>query len=228
MAAIISPRTACRYLRDINDPGMQFHSRDGKTLKNLVELSGYLKACEKGHFQHHVSPKHNHFSNWVGNQVLDKDLADQMGLVLEKNPMYLIVIKRINVLVRHATRTPRGREKARMIMENARLPEEMFITNDGRSLRNLWELKQFIESAPEHVLSYHLHGNKNDFHDWVREVLMDIELADLIWEARDKEALLEQIEKRLSYLESFDIYQKRKQALEDTIQRVHECPVYYT
>jgi hypothetical protein len=222
MMEIISPRTACRYLRDINDPRLQFRTLDGQALKNLVDLTCYLKACEDTHFRHHVRTGHNHFSNWVDNVILDKHLASQMSLVLDKNPMRIIILKRINILVRHATRTPRGREKARMILENAKLPEEMFITNDGRSLRNLWELRQFLETAPDHSISYHFHGSRNDFHDWVREVIMDIELADMIWQACCREELVKHISERLSYLEGFGVHRQDDHGLSGTAKSISE------
>jgi hypothetical protein len=222
---IISPRTACRYLRDISDARMQFRTLDGKELKNLVDLTCYLKACEDEHFRHHVSPQHNHFSNWVDNSIQDKQLACQMSLVLEKNPMRILVLKRINILVRHATRTPRGREKARMILESAKLPEEMFMTNDGRSIRNLWELKHFLETALDHSINYHFHGNRNDFHEWVREVIMDIELADLIWKAGCREEILEHVSERISYLEGFRVRERDDSDLASVLQKVREYPL---
>ena len=229
MVIIISPRTACRYLRDINDAQLQFQTRDGQTLKNLIDMACYLKSCETEHFQHHVSRQHNHFSEWVGKVVTDRDLANQMGLVLEKTPMSIIAIKRINLLVRHATRTPRGREKARMILENAQLPEEFLVTIDGRTIRNLWELKHFLETAPDHTISYHFHGNKNDFHEWVRHILLDLELADLLIGASDRGELLTHVDNRLSYLDGFKTYQNDDSDLTSIVEKIHEGPcVYYT
>jgi hypothetical protein len=229
MVVIISPRTACRYLRDVNDPRLHFNTSDGQALKNLIEMACYIKSSEEEHFRHHVSHKHNHFSNWVGSVILDKDLARQMSLVMEKKPMGMIMIKRINLLVHHATRTPRGREKARVILENARLPEEMFVTNDGREIRNLWELKGFLEEAPNHVISYHFHGNKNDFHEWVRHILLDIELADLLLEANSRQEMLQHIGQRLSYLESFRPDTSSDWDLNYILQKIREKPtVLYT
>jgi hypothetical protein len=220
MATIISPRTACRYLREIHSPSHQFRTVDGETLKSLLELACYLKACEKEPFRHHVSHQHNHFSNWVDNRVLDKDLANEMSLVLEKNPMRIIVMKRINLLVHHATRTPRGREKARMILANAELPEEIFHTNDGRTIRNLWELREFLQSANDHEVSYHFHANRNDFHDWIRHTLMDLELADKVLTAKDRGDIVRHIAERISFLEAFGTQEGQKQSLSEYVDYV--------
>jgi hypothetical protein len=201
---------------------MQFHTTDGQHLKNLIDLTFYLKGCGEEPFDYHVSREHNHFSNWVDNNVLDRDLANQMSLVLDKNPMRIIVAKRINFLVHSATRTPRGRDKARMILENAQLPEELFTANDGRVIRNLWELKEFLNSASDHTISYHISPGKNDIHNWVAEILMDYELADLIFGAKDRVEVAGHIADRLSYLEGFKVHQENEKKLASYVDRIME------
>jgi len=222
MVIVISPRTARRYLRDIRDPHMQFHTVDGKTLKNLIELTMYLRACELESFHHHVSREHNHFSNWVEHSVLDKDLAHEMSLVLDKNPMRIIVMRRVNILVHHATRTPRGREFARMVLEDAQLPEEHFVSNDGRTIRNLWELKEFLETVPDNVFIYHVNYAKNDIYEWIADVLMDLELASRIFALSEREEMAWHIMERLSQLEAFQAHKPRGHDLESYIEMIRE------
>lgn len=222
MVIIISPRTARRYLRDIRDPHLQFHTIDGRTLKNLIELAMYLKACEIESFKHHVSREHNHFSNWVEHSVLDNDLAREMSLVLDRNPMRIIVMKRVNVLVHHATRTPRGREMARMILEDTRLPEEHFHTNDGRALRNLWELREFLECVPDTIFVYHVNAVKNDVHDWIADVLLDLELASRISMLDDHREMAHHIAERLSQLEAFQAHSPRRHDLDSYIAKIRK------
>jgi len=216
----ITPRTACRYLRDITDGPSQFHTCDGITLRNLIDLSCYLKSCGNEAFKYHVSPNHNHFSNWVENSILDKHLATQLSFVLDKNPMRLMTTKRVNELVHHATRKPTPREKAAMILEDVILPEEQFVTNDGRVIRNLWELKEFVNSAKENVISYHLSPAKNDFYDWIGGVLMDAELAEKVVKANDKKDLSKYIEDRLSHLEAFRAHKPRFPSLPEHVDQI--------
>jgi len=222
MVIIISPRTARRYLRDIRDPNMQFKTIDGSTLKNLIELALYLKACETDSFKHHVSREHNHFSNWVEHSVLDKDLANEMSLVLDKNPMRIIVMKRVNVLVHHATRTPRGREFARMVLEDAQLPEEHFMSNDGRLVRNLWELLEFLENSHDRVFAYHVSPGRNDLYDWVSEVLLDFELADRILRVSERQEAARHIAERILQLEAFGAHKSRQHDMKTYISCVKE------
>ena len=224
MADIMSPRTACRYLREIHDERQQFHTKDGKSVKSLIELVCYLKVCQKETFDHHVGTSHNHFSSWVGHVVLDRDLAGQMSLVLDKNPMRIIVMKRVNILVHNATRTPRGREMARMILEDVILPEELFITIDGRTIRNLWELREFLEKSDEKAIAYHLSPIRNDFYNWVSEVIMDFELAEAMLRATGKTELSHAVARRLEYLMGFGEVGKPSHDLSFYAQKVHEHP----
>ncbi len=220
MAKNLSPRTACRYLRDLKDPGSHFRTADGKVLKNLVDLACYLKSCDMDTFRYHVSRDHNHFANWVRHSVLDNSLADQMSLVLEKNPMRLIVSKRVNHLVHGATRKVVGREKAGMILEDAELPEEHFTTNDGRALSNIWELHEFLRGADDKVLAYHIPPNGNHFHDWVGDVLMDHELADKLCHAKDKETITKLVGERISQLEAFKAHKQKQPNLSDYVDQI--------
>jgi len=224
VAIIISPRAARRYLRDINESHLQFRTWDGKTIKNLIELACYLKGCSDEAFRYHVSRDYNHFSNWVENVVLDQDLSRQMSLVLDRNPMRLIITKRVNILVFHATRKTSGREKAAMILEKAQLPEEHFVTNSGMALRDIWELKEFLETAHDHTVYYHHAPPRNDFAEWVGEVLLDFELADRLKAAFSREELARMVSERISQLEAFKVGEPKRHRLQDYAAHVRGEP----
>lgn len=226
MVIIISPRTARRYLRDINDPLQQFRTCDGQTLKNLMDLACYLKACEEEAFKYHVGRGHNHFSNWVDHVILDKDLATEISLVVDRNPMRIMVTKRINILVFHATRRPNGREKARMILDNAQLPEEHFAASDGRAIRNLWELGEFLAASQDRDFSYHCSPARNDFAEWVGEVLLDFELAQLMMGVRDRKEMARLVGERVSQLEAFGSHKSRGHSLETYVNHVRSWPMH--
>jgi len=213
MANTISPRVACRYLRDISDSRRQFHTKDGQVITNLVELACYMKSCSDEIFKHYVSKEHNHLANWVDHVILDMDLANQMHLVLQRNPMKNIVIKRVNFLVHNALRDVRRGEKARMVLQDAVLPEELFVTIDGLVVRNIWELHEFLKSAKGHVFSYHVSNLKNDFSDWIAEVLMDFELAEQVLTAETQDEMTSLVGQRVSQLEAFRVHQQKDRNL---------------
>ena len=54
----------------------QFWLHDGRVLQTLHELQEVLGNIKAETFKHHVSPKHNDFSNWIKDILGDKKLAD--------------------------------------------------------------------------------------------------------------------------------------------------------
>ena len=57
-------------------------------------------------------------------------------------------------------------------------PEFTFIVINGKKIRDLPELALEIELMEDHVFHHHVTDEKNDFANWVREVIGEIELAD--------------------------------------------------
>lgn len=55
--------------------------------------------------------------------------------------------------------------------------EQCFWTTDGRVLSNLVELRDALESMTDDVFAYHVSKERNDFADWIEQVLEDAELA---------------------------------------------------
>jgi hypothetical protein len=109
-----------------------------------------------------------------------------------------------------------------MILEDAAIPEEVFIANDGSTIRNLWELQGFLSSAHESTIAYHASPNKNDFSDWVGETLMDFELSDKLFGECEKDKLKYHVEKRLSQLEAFHAHKPKSHNLEAHIKAIRK------
>ena len=62
--------------------------------------------------------------------------------------------------------------------------EQCFWTTDGRILSNLVELSDALKSMNKDVFEHHVKKDKNDFADWVENVLMDKELAKMLRKSR--------------------------------------------
>jgi len=61
------------------------------------------------------------------------------------------------------------------------VPEEKaFYVNDGRMLRNVLELAEALSNMKEKTFKFHVNKNKNDFSEWVRDVVREEKLADEI------------------------------------------------
>lgn len=55
--------------------------------------------------------------------------------------------------------------------------EQCFWTTDGRILANLVDLRDALASMTDDVFAYHVSKERNDFADWIEQVLEDAELA---------------------------------------------------
>jgi hypothetical protein len=60
----------------------------------------------------------------------------------------------------------------------ADVPEsQFFMLQDGRVIKNLPELQTAFEEMSDETFRHHVNSRKNDFANWVRDVLGDRELA---------------------------------------------------
>lgn len=62
--------------------------------------------------------------------------------------------------------------------------EKCFWTTDGKILHDLNELKDALSYMTENVFAYHVTKEKNDFADWVGDVLRDKDCAKAMLKAR--------------------------------------------
>jgi hypothetical protein len=197
----VSPKEARRYLRTVTEGGKQFYAHDGRVLKNLWDLYAYLKNCEESEFRHHVDGSKNDLAAWVRNVIKDEDLASYMDYCLARGAMANRLLGRINLLVMISTKKAVGPKKAEMLLEEARVPEELFITSDGRAIRNLWEMLDFIKTAKEEAFAHHVNEHKNDIAVWVEDIVLDTELSDKIRGASNREEMHRILHKRIKDLE---------------------------
>ncbi len=56
-------------------------------------------------------------------------------------------------------------------------PEKYFVLVTGVPLKNLKELANAFETMNDWVFDHHVNGSRNDFADWVKNVLKEPELA---------------------------------------------------
>ena len=94
-----------------------------------------------------------------------------------------------------------NKEDAKNILGN--VPEDkVFWLNDGKVLKNLQELSAALADVSEETFAYHANKEKNDFKNWVNEVLGDKKLADNISRVKSRQFMLNKVNKRLNQLNS--------------------------
>ena len=68
------------------------------------------------------------------------------------------------------------KEQAQKIL--AKVPEEyIFLCSDGNTFRDIKELADSLMVMSDDVFARHVNSEKNDFYNWVRDVIRDEELA---------------------------------------------------
>ncbi len=91
-------------------------------------------------------------------------------------------------------------EDAERILADAS-PEQCFWVNNGPIIKNLSEMANALACMKDEIFSHHVNKEKNDFGNWVRDVLKDEELSNNIIGVRSKEKILKKVQSRLKKLE---------------------------
>jgi hypothetical protein len=83
----------------------------------------------------------------------------------------------------------------------ADVPQEyVFWCCDGRILKNVEELRDALLAMSDETFVYHACSEKNDFHNWVRDIIKDEELAADLLSAIDKTNSARVITERIALL----------------------------
>lgn len=73
---------------------------------------------------------------------------------------------------------------------------------DGEVLRNYYDLRnKLTHNMPDNIFAAHVNKDKNDFHNWVKNVFKDTKLAASFKKAKTKDMFLKAITLRIKELE---------------------------
>jgi len=163
-------------LSDVN-PEHYLWLRDGTIAKNLDELYQAISRISDDVFSHHANGEKNDFFSWIDGVYHDKHFAAQFLRARTKEKAAKMLKKKIE-----SYRKSPGIN-----------PEEHLWLTDGTIIRSLDELKKAISGVGEDVLRHHITGERNDFYNWVKDVLHDKSLAEKLLDARTKDEIAEAI-----------------------------------
>ena len=76
-------------------PDKRFVLKDGRLLKDMVELSHALEHMSDDVFNHHVNAYRNDFKNWVGDVFGEKELASQIDKAKTRTDLQLAILRHI-------------------------------------------------------------------------------------------------------------------------------------
>jgi hypothetical protein len=67
--------------------------------------------------------------------------------------------------------------------------DKYFVLANGQPVRNVAELAAILDQLEDHIFHHHVTADRNDFHNWIRDVFEDVELAGKVAGVNDKRHL---------------------------------------
>lgn len=84
-----------------------------------------------------------------------------------------------------ATATPKVAQQKLVEPKKTIKPENYFFLKDGRALKDISELAKVLDSIGKDVFDFHVNDAKNDFSNWIRDIIGEKELAEAIRKIKD-------------------------------------------
>ena len=76
-----------------------------------------------------------------------------------------------------------------------------FYCHDGSAFKNLGELEQAFKKMSPETFSYHANSEKNDFANWIYDVIGDITLSDSLRDVLDSKAAAKKLRARITFIQ---------------------------
>lgn len=85
----------------------------------------------------------------------------------------------------------------------APVPEQnKFFCKDGKVFSTLEEFDKGLDKMNHETFRFHANNEKNDFSNWVYDVIGDVVLADSLRKCKDKKNAQKKLKSRISYLKT--------------------------
>lgn len=80
------------------------------------------------------------------------------------------------------------------------MPEQCFWVNNGPILKSIEELANALPQMSNETFRHHVNGERNDFSNWIRQVIGDKKLAEELTKSSSKDSALKKLKARLNSL----------------------------
>jgi len=80
--------------------------------------------------------------------------------------------------------------------------EKRFWCHDGKLIKNFGELEKALNNMSDGTFHYHLGEGRNDFSNWIRDVVGDNKLASDLNKAKSRLQASKAVAQRISFLQS--------------------------
>ena len=91
------------------------------------------------------------------------------------------------------------KDEARKCLSDA-APEQCFWVNNGPILKNLEEFANALPAMSDEVFQHHVNKDKNDFSNWIKDIIGDQKLANDLTSSKNKDSAVKKLNSRLALL----------------------------
>jgi len=103
-----------------------------------------------------------------------------------------------------------------MYLDN--VPEEnCFVLSNGAKLRNLEELLLALKSSDESLFYNHVTNERNDFANWIRACIKHETLANILFDARQRQKFIDILESEILFIRSPKLRETERFFHEDSV-----------
>ena len=78
--------------------------------------------------------------------------------------------------------------------------DKVFWLSDGQTLQNLADLDRVLKGMKKEVFQHHVNKDKNDFKNWVNDIIGDTDLAGKLDKAKSKAEVAKAVKARINEL----------------------------
>ena len=82
-------------------------------------------------------------------------------------------------------------------------PDSQFWLADGKTLKNLHELRNALQQMDDTVFGHHVNEERHDFHNWVKDVHQDEKLAEAMLQQKHRKGVLYEVARRIKEVEGY-------------------------
>lgn len=75
-----------------------------------------------------------------------------------------------------------------------------FFCKDGQAFDSIEKLDESLKKMSKETFEFHVNSQKNDFSNWIYDIIGDVTLADSLRKAKDKKKVMKIISSRITEL----------------------------
>jgi len=76
-------------------------------------------------------------------------------------------------------------------------PDKYFYLKEGKAIRSLPELLEVLRQCDADTFAHHVNPHRNDFGNWIRDVIADPVLAEEVFRTQEKHRIIHLLEKKI-------------------------------